>query len=402
MRPRPDDEVSWAHGSRSLLLTGAIALAVIATAAAFLTSDPRLLRGAVVLAAWGAVAATVVAVRRRAEKEAVLAREAELCRAYERELDLEAAARREFELELENELRHRTEDEVEQELGYLRQNITALDRVREEVARLGSFAGDLSSLASLRAEITSLSALRNDVSGLAALRDDLGQLGELRADLGRMRAEIIEQLNGEMLVERIVMRTQATRRSTEPEPPSREVTGGWAAVRLDDPGPTREYEQVRPVTSPSRHVAADPQLSGRPQPAASAGSTVGSTAESNPFAQVRPVPYRRRRTDEPDGLDGGPPTDPAEAITTLRPLPSPPPRPLASPPPRPLASPPPPPYPQQDRFPPADPAPETDGHARLAEILAESGARPPSGRRRRRYREDGEPDDVLARVLGQQ
>jgi hypothetical protein len=38
---------------------------------------------------------------------------------------------------------------------------------------------------------------------------------------------------------------------------------------------------------------------------------------------------------------------------------------------------------------------------RVAEILAENGVSP-SGtpRRRRRYREDDDPDDVLARVLG--
>jgi hypothetical protein len=46
------------------------------------------------------------------------------------------------------------------------------------------------------------------------------------------------------------------------------------------------------------------------------------------------------------------------------------------------------------------PAPEPQGHARLADILAESGVETPSGRRRRRYRDDDEPDDVLARVLG--
>ena len=39
---------------------------------------------------------------------------------------------------------------------------------------------------------------------------------------------------------------------------------------------------------------------------------------------------------------------------------------------------------------------------RLAEILAENGVSPASGgRRRRRYREDGDgSDDVLSRVLG--
>jgi hypothetical protein len=37
---------------------------------------------------------------------------------------------------------------------------------------------------------------------------------------------------------------------------------------------------------------------------------------------------------------------------------------------------------------------------RLADILAENAVEPPSGgRRRRRYRDEDEPDDVLARVL---
>jgi hypothetical protein len=44
------------------------------------------------------------------------------------------------------------------------------------------------------------------------------------------------------------------------------------------------------------------------------------------------------------------------------------------------------------------PRPDTAGHTRLSEILAESAA-PPAGRRRRRYREDDEPDEVLSRVL---
>lgn len=54
---------------------------------------------------------------------------------------------------------------------------------------------------------------------------------------------------------------------------------------------------------------------------------------------------------------------------------------------------------------PQEPAPPAaaagPGHARLEQILAESGVSPAPGRRRRRHRDDGEPaDDVLARVLG--
>src|SRR4051812_32138617 len=109
MPSRTDDEASrgpggWS-GGHSFLLTAGLALAGAATAAAFLTHDPRYLRLAVVAAAWGFVAAAFVATRRRGELQAAAAREAEVRRAYERELDIEVAARREFELELENDLR---------------------------------------------------------------------------------------------------------------------------------------------------------------------------------------------------------------------------------------------------------------------------------------------------------
>src|SRR5215210_2120640 len=80
--------------------------------------------------------------------------------------------------------------------------------------------------------------------------------------MGRLRAELTEQLNGEMLVERILLRTQSFRSSAEPAPadaprtveasaawdddrPPRELTGGWPAVRLDGRTETRQAEPVR-------------------------------------------------------------------------------------------------------------------------------------------------------------
>src|SRR4051812_21456437 len=103
MPSRPVDEASGGHGARSggrsLLVAIGLVLAVAATAASFLTDDPRYLRLAVVAAAWGFVAAAFAATRRRGEHQAAAARETEMRRAYERELDLEVAARREYELE---------------------------------------------------------------------------------------------------------------------------------------------------------------------------------------------------------------------------------------------------------------------------------------------------------------
>jgi hypothetical protein len=266
MPRREDDDVARrpdALAARSLLLAGGFALAVLATLAVFLTDNQQHLRVAVVAVAWAFVLATFAAGRRGTDRVAAEAREAELRRGYELELEREVTARREYELELEKELRRETEDAVRYELDALRGDIAALAGLRDEVARV----------AELRGDIAALSSLREDVAALTALQHDLGQLAELRADMGRLRAELTEQLSSEMLVERIVMRTQASRlpgelgrldsgRWTDDVPP-RELTGGWPAVRLDEPRQTQQFEQVRPER-PGLHPAAP-----APEPAGS-------------------------------------------------------------------------------------------------------------------------------------
>src|SRR6478752_7043930 len=204
--PRPD-----ATSSRTLTLVGGFALAVAATLAVFLTDNAQYLKLAVVAVAWAFVLATFAAGRRTTDRVAAAARERELRRAYERELEREVAARHEYELELENELRRETEDAVRYELDALRGDIAALASLRDEVARVSELRGDLAALSALRDEVARVSALRDDVAALTSLRQELGQLAELRADMGRLRVELTEQLSSEMLVERIVMRTQAHR-----------------------------------------------------------------------------------------------------------------------------------------------------------------------------------------------
>src|SRR3954470_14622646 len=246
--PRPD-----AATTRTLTLVGGFALAVAATLAVFLTDNAQYLKLAVVAVAWGFVIATFGAGRRSTDRVAAAARERELRRAYERELEREVAARHEYELELENELRRETEDSVRYELDALRGDIAALSGLRDEVARVSDLRGDIAALAALREEVARVAALRDDVAALSALRQDLGQLAELRADMTRLRTELTEQLSSEMLIERIVMRTQASRLPADQgrlDPPTRtlentqnwaddvpprELTGGWPAVRLDEP-----------------------------------------------------------------------------------------------------------------------------------------------------------------------
>jgi hypothetical protein len=277
-----DDDVAPRSGTRStqtLTLAGGFVLAAAATLAVFLTDNAQYLRVAVVAVAWAFVLATFAAGRRATDRVAAAAREAQLHRSYEHELDREVAARREYELELENDLRREAEDAMRYELDALRGEIATLSSLREEVARVSALRGDIADLSSLRDDVARVANLREDVAALSSLRDevarvaalgddvaelsslrhDLGQLAELRADMNRLRAELTEQLSSELFIERIVMRTQAGRLSADPadgrttegtatwrdDVPPRELTGGWTAIHLDEPRETRQFEQVR-------------------------------------------------------------------------------------------------------------------------------------------------------------
>ncbi|HEX2074722.1 MAG TPA: DUF6779 domain-containing protein [Geodermatophilus sp.] len=354
---------------RTAGLVAGFLLAVAATAVVFLTENPQVLRLAVVGGAWAFVLAALATSRRPADPDAGDGEVAELRRAYEAELEREVAARREHELELENRLRREAEESMRAELDALRSDLAELSALRQELAGLG--------------------ALREEMAALTSLRSDLAQLPELRADLGRLRTELVEQLSGEMLVERIRLRTQSIRMPAGTSPATSESrtldatpawtpehTRGLPAVGPDDLAPeTRQAQEVRAA---------------RPLPLpAPVGTTTFSAAPPPPPESPRewlaarsllePAdPPRRRRTDEPEPA-------PAEQLTVERPV----------------AQRERPPVPGAPSPAPADAAEESPGAARLAQILAESGATPPSGgRRRRRYREGDEADDVLARVLG--
>jgi hypothetical protein len=502
--PRPD-----APSIRTWTFVGGFALAVSATLAVFLTDNAQYLKLAVVAVAWAFVLAAFAASRRNSDRVAAAARERELRRAYELELEREVAARHEYELELENELRRETEGSMRYELDALRGDIAALSGLRDEVARVSAMRGDLTALTSLRDEVARVAALHDDVAALNTLRQDLGQLAELRADMGRLRAELTEQLSSEMLVERIVMRTQASRMPVEQgridgpgrplegtqnwadDVPPRELTGGWPAVRLDEPRETQHVEQVRveraghrpPVPAPTPHArpwdaplptppwevppttswpatlapevpptstfaAVPPLIRDAPSPGPSRWSALDrhenswsdswshpvsdsrhsareepravptsafpmspptsltplaappvvpppsplewlaarSVGEPSTSPSLRPVPQRRRADDAAVGT----PPDPASAPTAQRP---------AVPPAKPAVR-------IDDRGgyrvavrDEPEPEPATQG-TRVAEILAENGGAPATGgRRRRRYRDEDERDDVLARVL---
>ncbi len=481
MPRRQDDDVAGGPGvpGRPSLITGAgFLLAAGATLAVFLTDDAQYLRIAVVAVAWAFVLAIFAAGRRGADRAAAAAREAQLRRAYEHELDLEVAARREYELELENELRQESEQGMREELDALRGELTALADLREQVAGVAALGSDLAGLAALRDEVARVAAMRDDLLALGSLRQELGKLNELRDDMGRLRVELTEQLSSEMLIERIVMRTQASRLPGEPtrtldavwnEETPRELTGGWPAVHLDEPRGTRQFEQVRVERAGVR-----PSPEPRPRETHTAASWTPPAPPTTTF--TGPQPSRLGPPPSPAGAPPSPavsrslPADPLPLgpATTAFPLlpqaaPVEPPPPAPVPPPPPVAPPPspldwlvarelldtpeappawsppaelpavpeaeartaerpsptprtriedrggyrvaipeaPPVPPDAPPAPAAGPSTSPGGSNRLAEILAENGVSPVAGgRRRRRYREDGDSDDVLSRVLG--
>ena len=510
MALREDDVAPRSRADRrTMIQAGGFALAVLATLAVFLTDNPQFLRLAVLGAAWAFVLATFAAGARATDRVAAQARETELRRAYQSELEREVAARREYELALEADLRREAEESMRAELDALRQDLAGLAGLREELGRVADLRTDVAALAELRTEVARVAALRDDVAQLTGLRQDLGQLTELRADMGRLRQELTEQLSSEMLIERIVMRTQASRLGTEPhDAPGRaidtaarwpddaapqELTGGWPAVRLDDPRHTRHVEQVlrertsrppvpppappgRPVPSPSWRPSweSEPTASW-PAPATASWATVGGEPWTEPAPPPAPAPSDEDRWISSledrwaqagpgrDGRDEDTPlwsasAQPAPGTSRARPGAAPVPPttsfPMTPPSPEPLPTPlewlaarslidaeptsfrpevPPrrrrgdeepvhpvmapttqrPAVPANPRIrvddrggyrvavPVEEPAAPAAQEKRLADILAENGVTPNSGgRRRRRYRDEDEPDDVLARVLG--
>jgi hypothetical protein len=398
-------------GLRAAGLAAGCLLALAATAVVFLTDDPQVLRIAVVAAAWACLAAAFAAGRRRGrgtpEAEPppadTAAIEAELRRAYDRELEREVAARQQYELELESQVRREAEEAMRAELDGLR-----------------------AELAGLREGLSGLTALREEVAAVAALRGQLAELGGLRADVGRLRAELTEQLSGEMLVERLVMRTQSVRtapgrESLEPATAAwqadvpRDLTAAWPVLPLDDRGaeetprgttvlPQVPFAPAAAVAAPA--VVREPEPALRPlpplppvplreDPRDAAGGSPREWLTARGVLDDVALPagaaaddgaLRRRRTD-PVGAPAPAPA-PAEQLTVERPAVH-----TAA------AG-----YAASGRsgppYAPAAPGTDGAGGSRLAQILAESGVTP--GGRRHRYRDEDEDEgqDPAARVLG--
>ncbi len=284
------------RGRRGWLVVGLV-LAAAATAAVFFTDDPLYLRVALLAVCWAFVVAAFLAGDRRADRLAAAGREAELRHAYALELEREVSARHAYEVQLESRLRREAEDAMRTELTQLRGELAGLGTLRDEVAAIGQ--------------------LRTELAALTELRGELAGLGELRTDLGRMRSELTEQLSGELLVERMVMRAQSVRGPAQPtgEPSDARTLEGVPAWEAPEGWEVDRWAETHVVPAEPRAAAPDlwPAAADGPEVHVSrADPPAVPTVSSADVTQARPE--TRVAADEPaPRLVGGPPPVPPPA-----------------------------------------------------------------------------------------
>ena len=148
------------------LMTVLLALAIAASSALVFTNRVELLKLAVIIALWAAVAAAFVSVIYRRQSDVDQARARDLKLVYDLQLDREISARREYELTVESQLRSEMASELKaqaaDEVAALRAELSAL-RTNLEII----FDSDLSHRPALETERTTLRAYsdRGPMSG---------------------------------------------------------------------------------------------------------------------------------------------------------------------------------------------------------------------------------------------
>jgi hypothetical protein len=373
------------------LLTALLVLAIIASTVLVFTNRVELLKLAVVLALWAAVAAAFVSFIYRRQSDLDQAKVRDLKYVYDLQLDREISARREYELAVEAQLR------------------------RELSAELRAQAAD--EVAALRAE-------------LAALRTNLEILFD--TDLDHRPALETERPAGRVIASRIdtPVRAEAEPRTEEspiidvpaephppeyqwapaepvrPEPPAPELFGGAhrRASDAEDPAPW----QRRAATSPPPPPPAAPPI---PEPAVAQWSPPPPppAPEPPPRAEQPAAPETPERRGRHYGSDAEPTPPPRRSRHAVPGETGPPPRtrratqPDREPPAPPVPSPTPPPVPSPTPPPVArhrsaeelqraaeQPEPEGGQHAGgqpVSELLSRLQATPTGGGRRRRREE---------------
>ena len=286
---------------RSLGVVPLAALALVGSVVVLVTVDPLQVGLLLAVLVWALVGGAFVVGSRRADRLAAEQRDAELRHAHELELEREVASRRERELSRENQLRRESEQAMRTELA----------RLREDLAVLAG--GDGGALSRLREDLADLGDLRNEIAALAQLRAELSGIGELRNDVGRIRAELGEQLTGELMVERMVMRAQAVRLPADRNDETRTILSSddapigsaWEGTRWEETRVDRALPGVVTAVQPTPQPAPQPVLQPAPQVA---------QAPARPVVEGHrrpPVPPRARPQQPSPDVEPAPDVDAA-------------------------------------------------------------------------------------------
>ncbi|CRK61138.1 PROBABLE CONSERVED TRANSMEMBRANE PROTEIN RICH IN ALANINE AND ARGININE AND PROLINE [Alloactinosynnema sp. L-07] len=190
MKGRTDVTTTGSLGARVLLLA-AVGLAMTATAVLVLSESVRWMRLGVVAALWAALAGAFLAARYRKQVADRAEDAAALQKVYELELEREVTARREFELEVEAEAKAKAEAESRDDLAELR---TELRAMREHLEMLLSGGEVLVERVALRAEATRMRALA-DGDKRALPHNPLRRI--TAAKTGEADTDLIERIRAE-------------------------------------------------------------------------------------------------------------------------------------------------------------------------------------------------------------
>lgn len=282
-------------------LTTLLALAVLASSALVFTSRVELLKLAVVLALWAAVAAAFVSVVYRRQSDADQARARELKHVYDLQLDREIAARREYELTVEAQLRRELTAELRtqaaDEVAALRAELAAL-RTNLEIW----FDADLGHRPELETERTTVRAYSDWAYDSAAGPD---------TEAPHAAAVLDPEAAGRTAENPIIDVPEVGVPAGSPAAPSRQQTAEAAGTEYDRPGARRRTEQI---SDPQHQPAAEPPsdngsaVGWQPAPAAGAwlppgapGSNWASTSDADSRAADQPPIDRSVAFSEPPG-----------------------------------------------------------------------------------------------------
>ncbi|BBY19245.1 hypothetical protein MLIT_48370 [Mycolicibacterium litorale] len=271
-----------------MLLTVLLVLAILASSALVFTNRVELLKLAVILALWAAVAAAFVSViyRRQSDHDQAKARDLKLV--YDLQLDREISARREYELTVESQLRRELASELQaqaaDEVAALRAELAAL-RTNLEIL----FDTDLAHRPAIEHDRTTVRAY----SDWAPDNETTGRVSSSRLD-AMLRADDIDQSESRT-EESPIIDVPA-----EPQPPEPDWVPppgfGGAHRRPSEPEPQTADRggRRRRVEEPAAPMqAAPPPPPPRPEPAPAPEPEPEPEPDTDPGIASQPQPWQR-------------------------------------------------------------------------------------------------------------